>query len=199
MKKSKKYIFLLIVFIVSSSVIAQEKEKPLESGPIDSQFEYMINNSNRYMDFKVIRKTWLDKFNSNVADSLEELREEIVEIQKITSDQINDIEVLKNELETTNDQLTSIQVQKDSIELFGIQIQKNIYMNMTWSVTGLLIVLLLIFVYKFKRSNLLTQESKNALSELREEFETHRKKALEKEQVLARELQNELNKTSKFK
>lgn len=198
MKKSKS-IFLLIILFVSSAVVAQNNEtESLDSGSINGQFDYMINKSNRYMDYKVIKRSWLDKFNSNVSDSLNKLRQEIVGMQSVASDQLNQIEALRTELKIVNDNLTALQIEKDSIELLGLQIEKKTYLNFMWSLTGVLIITLLIFIYKFKRSNLITLESKKTLSEIREEYDNHRKRALEKEQILARELQNELNKTKRF-
>jgi hypothetical protein len=50
-----------------------------------------------------------------------------------------------------------------------------------------------LFVGKFKRSNIVTVQAQNAYSAMQEEFETFKKRAREKEQMLKRELQNELN------
>jgi hypothetical protein len=44
----------------------------------------------------------------------------------------------------------------------------------------------------FKRSNVVTVETKQTLEEVREEFDTHRKNALVREQKLARRLQDEV-------
>jgi len=43
----------------------------------------------------------------------------------------------------------------------------------------------------FKRSHLITKETKQRLAEVEEEFETHRKSALKREQKIARELMDE--------
>jgi hypothetical protein len=57
-----------------------------------------------------------------------------------------------------------------------------------------LIVLLGFFIYKFNSSNVLTTEAKKSFQELQQEFDAHKKTAREREQKLARQLQDELNK-----
>ncbi len=199
MKKINNYILLLAVLFVCPSVFGQNNAKEsLESGTLSSQFNYMINNSNRYMDFKVIKMAWLEKYSSNVSDSLNLLRNEILGAQNRLLVQVNEIEVLNTQLKNLSDDLTSIENEKNSIELLGLQIDKNKYINTLWTLLAVLIILLIVFIFRFRRSNLLTLESKNLLAEIREEFDGYRKRALEKEQKLGRELQNELNKTKRF-
>lgn len=150
------------------------------------------------MDFKVIKMAWLEKYSSNVSDSLNLLRNEILGAQNRLLVQVNEIEVLNTQLKNLSDDLTSIENEKNSIELLGLQIDKNKYINTLWTLLAVLIILLIVFIFRFRRSNLLTLESKNLLAEIREEFDGYRKRALEKEQKLGRELQNELNKTKRF-
>ena len=50
------------------------------------------------------------------------------------------------------------------------------------------------FIFKFSKSNVLTKEAKSNLIEVEQEFEQHRKKTLEREQKLRRQLQDEINK-----
>ncbi len=57
-------------------------------------------------------------------------------------------------------------------------------------------MLLGFFIYKFNSSNVLTTEAKKAFQDLQVEFDNHKKSAREREQKLARQLQDELNKRS---
>ncbi|MFL0155057.1 hypothetical protein V2714_10940, partial [Tenacibaculum maritimum] len=63
-----------------------------------------------------------------------------------------------------------------------------------WGVITILFISLFFFIYKFKESSALTKEAKNNLAEIEQEFEEHRKKSLEKEQKIRRQLQDEINK-----
>jgi hypothetical protein len=53
---------------------------------------------------------------------------------------------------------------------------------------------MLFFMYKFSNSNLLTKEAKHNLAEVEQELSLFRKKTLENEQKLRRQLQDEINK-----
>ena len=70
---------------------------------------------------------------------------------------------------------------------------------MLWTIITGLLLLLLFFIYKFRQSNILTQEAKSGLSDLEMEYEDHRRRALEREQKISRQLQDELNKHKKTK
>jgi hypothetical protein len=60
-------------------------------------------------------------------------------------------------------------------------------------------LLLLLFVFRFRQSNVLTQEAKTKLADLEAEYEEHRRKSLEREQRISRQLQDEINKYKKSK
>ncbi|MEX0314527.1 MAG: tRNA (guanine-N1)-methyltransferase, partial [Allomuricauda sp.] len=60
-----------------------------------------------------------------------------------------------------------------------------------------LLLFLLLFIYRFRNSNVLTSQAKEALADLEKEFEEHRRRALEREQKISRQLQDELNKNKK--
>ena len=71
---------------------------------------------------------------------------------------------------------------------------KTSYNILLWSIIGGLLAFLLFFIYKFKNSNAVTKQAKLSLAETEEEFEEHRKRALEREQKVMRRLQDEINK-----
>jgi uncharacterized membrane protein (DUF106 family) len=78
--------------------------------------------------------------------------------------------------------------------LLGMQTSKTNYNVIMWTIIAALTALLLFFIYKFKNSNSLTKEAKYKLEEVESEFEEHRRNALEREQKVRRQLQDELNK-----
>ncbi len=72
--------------------------------------------------------------------------------------------------------------------------KKMVFKSVMWGVIGVLLVLLILFIYKYKNSNTITVTSNARLAEIEEEFEGHKKRSLEREQVLRRKLQDEINK-----
>ena len=180
-----------------------EQEPSLDGGTIESQFEFLYKKSGNYnaegRRYEVVRKIQLDKLRGNVLDSLTSFRKDIAELQAVITRQEGIIEDLNTKLENTSTQLTDVTEEKDSMSFFGAQISKITYNLILWTIIGTLLLFLLLFIYKFRRSNVLTQEAKVKLSDLESEYEEHRRKALEREQRISRQLQDEINKYKKGK
>ena len=156
----------------------------------------MVAEGRRY---EVVRKIQLDKLRENVLDSLTSVREKITELNATIARQEGTIEDLNVKLENTTNQLSQVTDEKDSMSFFGAQISKVSYNLILWTIIVVLLLFLLLFIYKFRRSNVLTQEAKVKLSDVEAEYEEHRRRALEREQRISRQLQDEINKFKKGK
>lgn len=172
----------------------KEDKLSLNSGTIDNQFEYVIQRSNRYQEFKVVKQTWLYALKAHTLDSLKALHKELSDTQAIVDGQASNIETLQTNLANTQTTLEETEEEKNNMMLFGVQMGKTNYNILMWSIIAALLSLLLFFIYKFKNSNALTREAKLKLDEVETEFEEHRRTALEREQKVRRQLQDELNK-----
>mgnify|MGYP000848115552 CR=1 FL=1 len=74
---------------------------------------------------------------------------------------------------------------------------EGLFKTIMLSIIGGLVLFLLFFISKFKQSISITKQTKSNLKEVEDEYEEHRKKALEREQKVMRRLQDELNKQKK--
>ena len=185
--------FSQTVFTQNNSEVKQEVRRHKHS--IETQFNNLMDNSIRYLDFKMIKQGSLDILKTNVSDSLNLLKQELKATEKLVFAQTEEMAALKMELKNTVDAITSLQKEKNIMAFLGIPIEKNTYSNIMWSIAGALLLFMLYFMYRFKRSNRITLESIKTIAEIQNEFDSYKKRALEKEQKLARELQNELNKS----
>lgn len=196
MKFNKLAIVLLFLLSISlSSAQVQPEEKlSLNKSTINNQFEYVITKSNRYQEYKVVKKTWLYALKAHTLDSLKAVKKQLSDTKLLVDNQDKEIQVLKTNLTDTNSTLTQTNLEKDSMSLFGMLMSKTSYNVLMWSIIGGLLAFLLLFIYKFKNSNAVTKEAQFSLAETEEEFDEHRKRALEREQKVMRRLQDELNK-----
>ncbi|SDR83626.1 tRNA (guanine-N1)-methyltransferase [Winogradskyella sediminis] len=199
MKFLTKVTVILLVTFSFQTVIAQtndqqEEKLSLNSGTIDNQFEFVIRRSNSWQDYKTVKKTWLYALKAHTLDSLKAVHKDLEDTKTIVKSQAKEIESLKSNLANTESTLNATNDEKDNISLFGIQTNKASYKILMWSIIGGLLALLLFFIYKFKGSNSATREAKHKLEEVESEFEEHRRTALEREQKVRRQLQDELNK-----
>jgi len=200
--KNLKFILSIFIFVISITLSAQDDNPPklsLDGGSIDSQFEFVVKKSGNYQEYEVIKKVWVNKLRKNVKDSLIKNKAEAQGLSTRINTQQSEITSLKSELETTNTTLTQTTKEKDSISFFGSFVQKGFYKTIMWGIVVVLTILLLTFIYKYRNSNIVTQEARSGLADLEEEFEQHRRRSLEREQKLSRQLQDELNKQKLMK
>lgn len=192
-----KYIILIVAFLSATTVFSQTVKKFSDTGSVNNQFDNLIKNSNKYQDYKVVKLVWLNKLKNNVADTLSASKKELSATYSTINSQKHRIDSLKIALNTSEVSMTNLSGQIESISFLGIQFNKDTFKTIIFSIIGVLALLLIIFISKFKQSNSITTETKLSLKELDEEFETHRKVALEREQKVRRQLQDELNKQKK--
>ncbi|XCF05536.1 tRNA (guanine-N1)-methyltransferase [Tamlana crocina] len=192
-------VFTCLLSFNSFSQTDQEEEKlSLNSGSIDNQFEFVIRRSNSWQEYKTVKKTWLYTLKAHTLDSLKAVHKDLAETQTVVKTQAKEIENLKSNLLSTQNKLDKTNAEKDSMALFGIQMSKGGYNGLMWSIIAGLLALLLLFIYKFKNSNAITREARKSLAEIEEEFDEHRRTALEREQKVRRQLQDEINKQKKI-
>ncbi|TRZ41053.1 tRNA (guanine-N1)-methyltransferase [Robertkochia solimangrovi] len=194
MKKNFITTFALMLFTVIAIAQDKDEELSLSNGSIDDQFEYVLQKANNYRNYKVVKKEWLSLLKKNTLDSVARIEKELAESNSLTITQKDEIEKLKKDLASTNTNLNQVTEEKDSISFFGILIEKPVYKSIMWGIIGLLTLVLVFFIYKFKNANAITQDARKSLSELEQEYEEHRRKALEREQKARRALQDEINK-----
>lgn len=204
--KSMKTLLYLVTLVVLlpfhfnlTAQITPKKtaDQVLNNERIESQFDYLIIESGKFQDYKVVKKVWLERLKSNTIDTLKTLTTQLNSTnQQITSQQ-STINGLEESLENVNQNLTKVTEEKDSLSFLGIAMTKSSYKTFMWSVVGILVLLLIFFIFKFKNSNTITVQAKKALAEIETEFEDHRRRALEREQKVMRKLQDEINKQRK--
>ncbi|WP_163378704.1 hypothetical protein [Cyclobacterium sp. SYSU L10401] len=165
----------------------------LDSGTISEQFEYLKDVSSNYQEYKVIRRSQLDKIQSNILDSISSYQSNILELKQTLDENSNQIKALNEELSATVADYEQAVAEKDSFTLFGMLLHKNYYNNLVWGIIILLLILLVISFFRFKRGHRITAETRQTLEDLREEFEQHRRNTLERERKLNRQLVDALN------
>ncbi len=202
--KLLQHLLLLIAFspIILSAQVQDEKpqltaEKALQTEDIKTQFDVIIKKSGKYQEYKVVKRTWLNKLKANTVDSIKTLESKLSATNEQISKQQATIKNLESSLAKTNEDLSSVTEEKDSLSFIGIPMTKGSYKTMMWAIVGGLLLFLSFFIFKFKNSNSITVQARKALEETEAEFEDHRRRALEREQKVMRKLQDEINKQRK--
>lgn len=195
-----KVLLLAAAIFTINPLQAQDdsEELSLDGGTLDSQMRYLIEKSNNYQQYEVIPKEWMVKMRKNLSDSLTEIQSELSSLNNQISSQQETIDNLEMELSNTRSELEETSAAKDNMNFVGtVPMQKPLYRVVMWSIIGGLLVLLIIFILRFNRNNRSTKGLRSRLSEIQEEMDQQKKRSLEREQKLSRELQDERNKSRK--
>src|SRR5690606_27436915 len=166
---TKFFTVAIFIFITTFSLQAQEdtEEKlSLTTGSIENQFEYIFQKSNNYQDYKVVKKNWLYVLRNNTLDSVKRVENALLVAKNLTSEQDKKINELNAQLAESNNNLANVTEEKDSISFFGALINKPAYKGIMWGIIVVLVLILGLFVYRFKNANIITQEAKKSLAEL---------------------------------
>ncbi|WP_372755232.1 tRNA (guanine-N1)-methyltransferase [Mariniflexile sp.] len=197
------FFFLLSTFIFAQTPEDRNEPLSLNSGTLSNQFEYVLTKSGSWgkegISYRVVRANWLTELKAHTLDSLEAIRNDLVAAEITVESQAQEIADLKTSLATANESLSKAKEQKDTISILGAKTEKSSYKAIMWGVIVILLLVLLFFIYKFKNSNAVTKHAKQALEDLEEEFEEHRKTAVEREQKVRRQLQDEIIKQKNIK
>ncbi len=163
---------------------------------LSNQLREMIERAATQEDFRVIRQSSLMQFQANLLDSLSQLHQS----QARTKAQIADLdkrlkktEELLIKSESAYQELSS---KRDSMELFGMPVNKASYQTIVLVLIVLLMMSTGFFYYRFSSRNGVTSRVEKLLHDTQDEFDQYKKRAIEREQKLKRELQDELNKKS---
>lgn len=206
MNPIKSAIFLIFTCLFTLHSFSQTNNDDdilsLQNGTIDNQFEYVLKKSGNFRGtngqmYEAVNLGMLLTLRAHTIDSLKTVHKDLADTQAVVKAQAKEIADLKTNLTNTQNDLTKTNSEKDSMALFGMQMSKTGYNALMWTIVAALLALLLFFIYRFKNSNVITRDAKKALAEIEEEFEEHRKTALEREQKVRRQLQDEINKQKK--
>ena len=185
----------LFIFSIPAVHAQNDEEKPsLDNGTIESQFQYVLDKSSRYEEYKVIKQVWMNRLKAHVADSLDKLHNELQTSHLMVSVRDQKIDSLNASLEKTHADLNNAIKERNSLSFLGLKIDKTAYNGIMWTLVGILAAGLIFFILMFKRSNYVTVRTSKDLQETKDEFEDFRKRALRREEEIVRKYHNELNK-----
>lgn len=200
--KRLQVFFTLALLTASFSLLAQEQNSNSDNDEtLVGQFRELERKSGNYrangIRYEVIRLTDLNKIKTSIFDSVNNANASIKDLSATISSNKSEIDGLNAKLQETTNNLKNVTEEKDSMSFFGALVSKGTYNFILWSIIFGLLLFLLFFIYRFRNSNFLTHQAKTALADVEGEYEDHRRRALEREQKISRQLQDELNKNKK--
>lgn len=187
----KTVIISLALFFVSLSVLSQET--------LNEKYDEMIESTETFNQYKVIPRTTLDEFWSEVQDSLQINRITINSLNIQAKTQEDTVKSLTTQRDSAQSKLDESLNRNESISFLGIDFSKTAYHFMVWGIIIVVAVMAIAFYFMFLKSNRVTTRSNKELETLQLAAEKHKSQSRETQVKLKRELQTAINTIEEMK
>ena len=179
----------ILLFVLFSSVfqLARAQSGILavqDSATLEAQMEYLHQNTRVYNNFRAIREDVFLKMKKNVIDTVNVEKLLVAQLNSRLTERDFEIETLNTELGRTKNERDEAITNKNSLTILGISMNKTIYNSVMWFIVLGLAALAVLMLVLFKRSHVITSQTKNELETTQNEFNEYRKNAREKYEKL---------------
>lgn len=189
---------LLVSTTIQAQNIEAVPERTISKQVIENQMNQILVTSSNYKDLKMVPTTSLENLRSDVMTLLSRNENDLTNSKSVLESKNSEIKNLRDEINEAKTQIAASETHSDTFLLFGMETSKTMYHAIMWSFVLTLLITVIFLTVRFKRANEITQNSKTILSEVEDEFETFKRHAIEREQKLRRQLQDEINKQKKL-
>ena len=194
MKHPKLSLLFLLLLFSQNFIFGQNNSSIADS--INQRMNSLINSSNSFQEYKVIKATSIQSLRKDIKSEISTLEENMNGLHTELAVQKKELDNFKEMLAASDAKLEEANATKDQLAILGITTQKSTY-NFFVSVVVLgLIIALLFFIYRFKNGNRIAIEARENLQKNEEEFAIYKKKALETQQKLGRQIIDERKKAA---
>lgn len=187
---------LSILIMLTGSLVAQQAVKAIEDKDITlkQRYEVMKSGSQTYEDYKVIKEFILDGFWKITLDSISKQQAMLKDANSEIAALKNEVLKIQNDLKAHQASVEEITFDSNHISVLGIPFGKGTFIFLSAALIAGLVIALFAMLGRMKVLNSGMKEKALIAHTLTQEFEEYKRKALEKQTKLSRELQNERNK-----
>ena len=194
-------LILSICLLASHLSFSQPASISLEGKDhtLTERYHLMKSNSQTFQDYKVIKEIVLDGVWKIVMDSVKRQRLLIKQSEEnkmqLAANLLSVEMTLKKERETA----TEVQYNSTHISILGIDFKKSTFLTLATFVLAAFVLLISITVGNMKVMRTRMKEKIMIADMITHEYEEFKRKTLEKQTKLSRELQNERNRIEELK
>ncbi len=195
-----RLVCITMLYLLATCVHGQKAAEALEGDhSLKARYNIMKDNSQTFQDYKVIKEFILDGFWKITLDSVKALENSLAEAEGRINTLEGQMKAMEARMAQNDAAMKDMEFDSSHVTVLGIAFSKAVFLT----ITGLTIVGLLVLwgstagVVRLLQKSV--KEKDLSLFGVSAEFDDFRKKALEKEVKLSRELQNERNKLAELK
>lgn len=195
----RNILFLIIVtgsLAYSQPALKAEEDKNLN---LEERFQEMKEGSQTFKDYKVIKESVLDNVWVVTGDTIKRKEQQLAEAKTQISSLHEELKSTRNAMETQQASIKDVMYDSTHISVLGIPFPKGVFLVLVAAIIGGLAFTLSLFLARMKMLNGHVKEKALIADSISHEFEEFKKKAMEKQTKLSRELQNERNKWQDYR
>lgn len=197
MKNSNFVIVFVLLLLFSFPAISQSEETGDQT--LREQFQQMLESSESYTEYKVIKRTRLNEYSGAVQDTISGNRSQISSLKNEVADLKSQVSQLTTRITDLESQLAESEKLRSSLVFMGIPMNKATYHLFVWIIIAALAVFGVFAYSSFMRGRSVSTKIKKEIKAIELEYEEHRKKSHEKQIKMGRELQTERNLVEELK
>ena len=192
-------IILLLSVGLTTQAQEQVSEEPQAPEDLKTQFNILKDKAETYGEYKVFKISRLDDFWSIVNDSIQTIKNDLESKQNTLGEQNIKINELQATAKENEQRFQQNEFAASHINFIGIDFSKSTFIIGASIIIGGLTLILVLGYIQFIRSRQIALESASECKKLENELEDLRKKSLEKQIKLNRDLQTERNKIEELR
>lgn len=190
----KKILMMCVPLFSVMLVNAQSREALEGDHNLRERFEIMKDKAESYNDYKVIKNDVLNGVWKIGMDSIAKVRADLRTANATIAKLNSEIKASADKVQAAETSLQESAYERTHMVVFGMHVAKSVFVTTSLVIIAALIIALIVVFSTFnvlRRSN---REKELTIHGIMSEFDAFRKKALEKEVKISRELQSERNK-----
>lgn len=194
MAKTNILKLTLSVILLSYNCIHQANAQSIQN-----QFETVVNGSNNYQEYKVIKQSQIKNLWQNTVDTIKQKDLKYNQLQSKLAEQTATLKsneaLLANKEKSLQESINNV----NEISLLGLfKIEKGNYKIIMWTAIAVLAGLSAVLYFITLTARKESKYRIKLFDEIQEEFKNFKAKANENEKKLARALQDERNKLEEY-
>ena len=192
-------LFFLLLFVGIFSFGKAQTSESAKDMNLHDQFKTMVDKSETYNDYKVIKQSKLTEFMGLIKDSISVLNRSKKDAYAKIVSQETKLEALNTAILEKDEIIANNDEEKSTISVLGMRMNKLSYSIISLILPLLLLIIIGGLVVKLQHNNRVTNQARADLERVEKEYESHKRNTLETQMKLKRELQTERNKLLEFK
>jgi len=189
--------FLFCALFAHVSLAQQDATS--QNQTLNEQYKTLIEKSETFNEYKVIKKNTLTDFWRVVSDSVRAVNKSKREALSTVKTKNAQIEDLNNTILKKDEALAAGEEEKANITVLGAEVSKSLYAVISLVIPLVLLVVIGFLIAKSRVDSVTAKTSRQNKLILEKEYEAYKKRALDIQAKLNRELQTERNKLSELK